>query len=60
MSAHFGRPEGVVEDLPDVSPDASAPDAPLAYRRWLERNLHAHRLPGYRAVTLSLKRAVSA
>ena len=57
VSAHFGPPEGVRADLPDVSPDASAPDAPLAYRRWLERNLHAHRLPGYRAVTLSLKRA---
>ena len=31
-------------------------DAPLAFRRWMERNVHAHRLPGYRAVTLSLKR----
>jgi sulfite reductase (NADPH) hemoprotein beta-component len=28
-----------------------------AYTRWLERNVHAHRLSGYRAVTLSLKRA---
>ena len=28
-----------------------------AYTRWLQRNVHAHRLPGYRAVTLSLKRA---
>ena len=28
-----------------------------AFARWLERNVHAHRLPGYRAVTLSLKRA---
>jgi len=25
------------------------------YKRWLERNVHAHRLSGYRAVTLSLK-----
>ncbi len=32
-------------------------DQPVAYRRWLERNVHAHRLPGLRAVTLSLKRA---
>ncbi|HSB23616.1 MAG TPA: nitrite/sulfite reductase, partial [Burkholderiaceae bacterium] len=32
-------------------------DAPLAYQRWLARNLHAHRLNGHRAVTLSLKRA---
>jgi sulfite reductase (NADPH) hemoprotein beta-component len=27
------------------------------FARWLERNVHAHRVPGYRAVTLSLKRA---
>ena len=32
-------------------------DAPKAFARWLERNVHAHKLPGYRAVTLSLKRA---
>jgi sulfite reductase (NADPH) hemoprotein beta-component len=57
VSAHFGFPDGVREDLPDVSPQVAAHDAPPAYRRWLERNLHAHRLPGYRAVTLSLKRA---
>ncbi|MGE5865052.1 MAG: nitrite/sulfite reductase [Rhizobacter sp.] len=31
-------------------------DAPVAFKRWLERNVHAHRLSGYRAVTLSLKR----
>jgi len=30
---------------------------PPAYLRWLERNVHGHRQPGYRAVTLSLKRA---
>jgi len=36
---------------------ASDFDAPIAFARWLERNVHAHRLPGYRAVTLSLKRA---
>jgi sulfite reductase (NADPH) hemoprotein beta-component len=35
---------------------ASDFDAPIAFARWLERNVHAHRLPGYRAVTLSLKR----
>ena len=32
-------------------------DQPAAYTRWLERNVHAHRVPGHRAVTLSLKRA---
>ncbi len=34
-----------------------ATDLPPAFQRWLERNVHAHRLPGHRAVTLSLKRA---
>ena len=28
-----------------------------AYTRWVQRNVHAHKLAGYRAVTLSLKRA---
>jgi sulfite reductase (NADPH) hemoprotein beta-component len=37
--------------------DALAADASPAYARWLQRNVHAHRLAGYRAVTLSLKRA---
>ena len=27
-----------------------------AYARWVERNVHAHRVPGYAAVTLSLKK----
>jgi sulfite reductase (NADPH) hemoprotein beta-component len=31
-------------------------DAPAAFQRWLERNVHPHRLAGYRSVTLSLKR----
>jgi sulfite reductase (NADPH) hemoprotein beta-component len=49
----FVLPEGITE--------AGAPAAPVAtpsaaYGRWLQRNVHAHRLPGYRAVTLSLKR----
>jgi len=48
--------------LPDgVSEQGAAPAFPQgasgAFARWLQRNVHAHRLPGYRAVTLSLKRA---
>ena len=39
---------------PVAAPNA---DASPAYRRWLQRNVHGHRLPGYRSVTLSLKRA---
>jgi sulfite reductase (NADPH) hemoprotein beta-component len=54
LSRHFALPEGVT-DRPAVA--APAFDAPPAFGRWLERNVHAHRLPGYRAVTLSLKRA---
>jgi sulfite reductase (NADPH) hemoprotein beta-component len=43
-----------------VQPVADGPkpnNEPLpAFERWLQRNVHGHRLPGYRAVTLSLKR----
>ena len=57
VAASFALPAGL---RPEAANDASiAPDADAspAYRRWLERNVHAHRLPGHRAVTLSLKRA---
>jgi sulfite reductase (NADPH) hemoprotein beta-component len=53
VAACFARPAA-------VQPRAEAPlpaDAPLALRRWVERNVHAHQVPGYRAVTLSVKRA---
>jgi sulfite reductase (NADPH) hemoprotein beta-component len=52
IAASFARPAG-------VQPAASvavAADAPLPYTRWLQRNVHAHQVPGYKAVTLSLKR----
>jgi sulfite reductase (NADPH) hemoprotein beta-component len=55
VAASFRLPEGVVP-RPDERLRVPA-DAPLGFRRWLERNVHAHRIPGYRAVTLSLKRA---
>ncbi len=32
-------------------------EQPRAYQRWLQRNVHEHKQPGLRAVTLSLKRA---
>jgi len=59
IESHFVLvPEGVV---PETEPyvDRIAPQTAHgpAYGRWLERNVHPHRLPGYRAVTLSLKRA---
>ncbi len=53
VAAHFKTPVGVrAQDEP-----AEQSDAPRAYTRWLERNVHGHRVRGYRAVTLSLKRA---
>ena len=55
VSAGFGLPEGVAAVA--VESDHAPCSKPAAYLRWLERNVHAHRLPGYRAVTLSLKRA---
>src|SRR5450755_3288110 len=57
VSACFTLPSGVRPI--DEARDEHAPIAskPAAYARWLERNVHAHRLSGYRAVTLSLKRA---
>lgn len=50
----FRLPEGVaaVNEAP-----SAAFDAPKAFGRWLERNVHGHKLAGYRTVTLSLKRA---
>jgi len=39
-----------------VADRATLTEHPPAFFRWLARNVHAHRLPGYRAVTLSLKR----
>ena len=41
----------------DVAEQPPRTDLPVAYLRWLERNVQPHRQPGYRAVTLSLKRA---
>ena len=54
VKASFVLPEGVSEAgaAPAFPQGASG-----AFARWLQRNVHAHRLPGYRAVTLSLKRA---
>ena len=59
IAASFVRPAGVLASPEAAVPVDGAPvdAAPLAYRRWLQRNVHAHQVPGYRAVTLSLKRA---
>lgn len=55
VAAGFVLPEGVA---PRASTSDGAPaNAPVAYRKWLERNVHGHKIAGYRAVTLSLKRS---
>ena len=56
VAASFKVPAGIKLAVDGFSRDA-ANDAPLAFTRWRERNVQLHRIPGYRAVTLSLKRA---
>jgi len=55
VSAHFVAP--AYQKLPDVDPHhvQSLADS-RAFKRWAERNVHPHRVPGYAAVTLSLKK----
>ncbi|MBP6899928.1 MAG: nitrite/sulfite reductase [Burkholderiaceae bacterium] len=53
VAASFARP-AAVQPLPAVP---LAADAPQARQRWQQRNVHAHQVPGWSAVTLSLKRA---
>ena len=53
VAACFVVPAGV-QAVPEVASAGS--DAPLAFGRWLARNVRGHRLSGYRAVTLSIKR----
>ena len=54
IAACFARPTGVVAT---TEPTAVGTEQTLPYSRWLQRNVHAHQVAGYRAVTLSLKRA---
>jgi sulfite reductase (NADPH) hemoprotein beta-component len=51
VAASFADP--VHAAAPHVEPQANEP----GFKRWMQRNVQAHRLAGYRAVTLSLKRA---
>jgi len=52
VAASFTTPAGVVP----TSESPAGDDSP-AFTRWLARNVRGHRVAGYRAVTLSLKRA---
>jgi sulfite reductase (NADPH) hemoprotein beta-component len=54
VSAYFTAP--AYAQLPDTDADYEARlTSDKAFARWVQQNVHAHRVPGYRAVTLSLK-----
>lgn len=55
VARHFALPAGVRPATGGYNPHRTGP-APVAFLRWLDRNVHGHRIPGYRAVTLSTKR----
>jgi sulfite reductase (NADPH) hemoprotein beta-component len=55
VASHFVAP--AYATLPDVDSEyVEAIAASRAFSRWAERNVHPHRVPGYAAVTLSLKK----
>jgi sulfite reductase (NADPH) hemoprotein beta-component len=58
--SELARVKACFVDPADVQPSPSLDIAALnpepAYARWIERNVHTHRVAGFRAVTLSLKR----
>ncbi len=54
VSASFVQPAGVVAH--DAAGNGAPAEAPVAFTKWLERNTHAHKINGFKAVTLSLKR----
>jgi sulfite reductase (NADPH) hemoprotein beta-component len=55
VSAHFGAP--AYESLPAVDADYGARRVTdKAFSAWVKRNVHGHKVPGYTAVTLSLKK----
>ena len=49
VAAHFTAPAYAVVGEVELPQDK-------AFQRWLERNTHAHKVPGHAAVTLSLKK----
>ncbi|MFN3829871.1 MAG: nitrite/sulfite reductase [Tepidimonas ignava] len=56
VQAMFEPPRDWVARPPAPSPDAPTIEADPAFQRWRARQVHAHRLPGLVAVTLSIKR----
>ncbi len=55
VSARFTKPD--YETLPEQDPEFEAKLAlEPGFARWVQRNVHPHRMAGYAAVTLSLKK----
>ena len=55
VSAYFVDP-AYAQQLPDTDAAYEARlSSDKAFARWVQQNVHPHRVPGYRAVTLSLK-----
>ncbi len=55
VSAYFTAPTYAA--LPDTDDGFDARlNSDKAFARWVQQNVHPHRVPGYRAVTLSLKK----
>lgn len=55
MKAHFTLPDYRQPNVDAEQQLQQQAASELAFARWLERNSHSHKQPGYRAVTLSLK-----
>lgn len=55
IAAQFVWPDYDVSAVDQPDPTDAFAAADLAFARWLKRNVHAHKVPGYVAVTLSLK-----
>ncbi len=55
ISARFKRPDYLSLCSPDREHESHL-RADKSFQRWVGRNVHAHRVAGYRAVTLSLKK----
>lgn len=56
VKGFFTQPDYESIDDKDVEQQLKTlADDNVAFGKWLQRNIHAHRIPGYAAVTLSLK-----
>ncbi|ODV42123.1 sulfite reductase [Cupriavidus sp. UYMMa02A] len=55
IATRFTTPDYDAAAAHDDDPNAALAAANPRYARWLRSNVHAHRVPGYAAVTVSLK-----